>query len=177
MGYYYDGKYTITYSEDILVSLALDADRFQNYLAELPWTSYGIDLYTSGNPIESLIQELGWETETQTQEPNGNSVLSGYVDSARYNNALDASIKWLATHGVGLDITLHGEDGESWTWQQNIGESGAQKEMLIPIRESQHTAIKRIQSYLDSISDCLSLLGEKELYEQVQDYKKSIKNI
>ena len=174
MGYYYDGKFTITYTEANLVSLALDAESFLKALEDAPWTAYGIDLYTAHNPIESIINELGWEEESPTKEENGVFTSAGFIDSARYNYALDITMNWLSKHGIGLKVVCDGEDGESWTWRQELGETTAKKQMLYPISESALDSVIRLGKYASSIQDYANLTGNSDLQRAVEEFKANL---
>lgn len=177
MGYYYDGKFSITYTEETLVSLALDANRFQKELLDAPWNAFGIDLYTSDNAIASIIYELGWESEKIVEDSEGFQIITGFIDSARYNYALDITMSWLIRHGVGLNVVLEGGDGDSWAWRQDYGETTAIKEMIYPILESELDAISILRLKLSSFKDYAKLMGNTELLESLNDFEEKTKNI
>ncbi len=176
MGYYYDGKFTVGYTEEILVSLELDKTNVINEIATSPWVGAGIDFDNYDNSIHAIIEELCWETESKEEE-DGVFIYKGFIDGARYNFSLDIAMKWLSRHGVLLDVRCDGEDGESWIWKQQIGEISAEKEILTSITVSQHGALKSLLADLTNIADTLELIGQKTKAEQLINYYEKLKNV
>jgi hypothetical protein len=176
MGYYYDGKFKISYTEETLVSLALDADNFQQELLNAPWNAFGLDLYTSDNPILSIISELGWELEKTSVEKEI-AIVEGFIQSARYNYALDIAMRWLVKRGAGLDVVLDGEDGESWAWRQELGTTIGKKEMIYPILESELDAVNLLRTQIFTLKDYARLIGNSELLTSLETFEEKTKNI
>lgn len=155
MGYYYDAKYTIEYSEAQLISMSLDIPKLQEMLDNEPyaWKTDAESIFTntySKNSITSILDELGWENDSESED-EGNTVLRGYASSSKYNTILPVLNRWMAKHGVGIQVKCYGEDGENWTYQNSYGVSGFTEEKLVDIEHSKLARYEKIESILGEL--------------------------
>ncbi len=178
MGYYYDAKYSIEYSEAQLVSMSLDIKQLQEMLDTEPY-AWKIDAESivvnssSNNSIENILEELGWENDSKNTK-EGKTVLLGYASSSKYNGIVPVLNRWMGKHGVGLAVKCYGEDGENWTYQNAYGESNFKEEKLVDIEQSSLVRYQKIESMLGELIQKADDYSAVDISRELQKLKSLI---
>lgn len=160
MGYYYDGKFLVSYDSEQLVSMSLDKFNLQRMIAahHFNWSLDVDGIVSSVNEIGSksdtvlnVLEYLGWEEEGADVNTDGNVLREGYISSAKYNNIVPTLVRWLSQHGVGIEVSCNGEDGESWRYRNEKGVSNFVEEKLLEISASELARYKRMEEVISQL--------------------------
>lgn len=176
MGYYYDAKYTIEYSDAQLISMALDITKLQEMLDSEPY-AWKVDAESivatprSKNSVKNILDELGWENDSETDNL-GRTVFTGYASSSKYNTIVPVLNRWMAKHGVGLQIKCYGEDGENWSYKNEYGVSNFKEEKLVDIEQSRLARYEKIESILNEL---IKKSGDSDFSNEVASEFKKLK--
>lgn len=161
MGYYYDGKYFAKYNQEQLVSLSLDINNLELSASAKPyiWDLDISEITKSRNVygkktdiVANVFEYLGWEEEGKDSKTDGVILREGYISSSKYNDIVEVLMKWLSQHGVELDVTCNGEDGENWKYSNKFNQSNFLEERLTSISVDELERYNKIKSLLNRLA-------------------------
>lgn len=153
MGYYYDADFTITVPETTATAVALNMNTLYLRLNAFPYVngSYGPDTFNSRDNdgdgiIERMFSYCGFEWNDPQKDADGTIVYDGWAN-AKWMQATETIVLFLAEHGAGVEMTCRGEDNEQWSYSAEVGSGHGRSDQIVGVK----------QKYLDYLKSCESL--------------------
>lgn len=79
------------------------------------------------------------------------TLIKGSFDT-KYNPAIDFSLKWLSSVGVGFSLSCLGEDGSLWKYESSTGLGNYTKRELVPTSVGNAQLIAALQKKVTALS-------------------------
>lgn len=82
----------------------------------------------------------------------GGTLIKGSFDT-KYNPAIDFSLRWLSSVGVGFSLSCLGEDGSLWQYESATGLGNYAKRELVPTSVGNAHLIAALQKQVTALSN------------------------
>lgn len=114
----------------------------------------------SESPIKEVLDFIGFDIEQTTNEtlivndePCETVTYVGYFDT-KFNSAVNISMQWLGSLGVGYEIECVGEDNEMWQYRSETGTRDAFIYDMVPVPRdvlAELEDLRNMRAKLDSL--------------------------